>query len=593
MQKRQFKIAYKIAIGFGLLIVLIATIFVLTQNTLNEAENTNNKIAEVHSPSISNLKKLDETIESAYNNAKHIAYNQTKINDKERLTLITTISKRIPEALTVIEKNNINWGQEDKKTIKLIKVDAANLVDVCWTILDLLPNHSSYEEGNNQLVAMDSFEGNDSSIENSKENIHQYLDLVIISQENQLASAVTKMNNDFHRLNLTFILLVIITIIAGIIIAIIVIRSVTIPVQQLQNVMMQLSEGIYPTESIKAISQKQNNEIGDMALSVETLVAKLKKTKEFTLDVGSGNFNTEYEPLSEHDELGYALIKMRNDLANTERQLELKVTERTEEAVIERKKATRLYRNLADSIEYAKRIQQSFLTSPKNIIQLFPDAFVLYKPKDKVSGDFFWVKNMGDKRLIAAVDCTGHGVPGAFVSMVGNNVLNSVTKLFSKPAEILDILHVQSSELLRSGLDEGKLLMDGMDIALCMININTYELEFAGAYNSLIIIRKGELFELKADRFSIGSEQAYKNNYTNQTFQLEKGDSIYLFSDGYADQFGGPRNKKYFIKRFRSKLIEISQYDMQTQNHFLEDEFLRWKGTLDQTDDILVIGIQV
>lgn len=592
MKKKQFKISYKIAIGFGLFILLIATVFILTSNTLSRAKATNRQISTVHSPAITNLKNLNQGILQSLSLVKQISLEQTKKNDQKRKDLHHIIITTIPNILLKLDSTSVKWNEQDKANEKILKNKTLDLLESYWDILTIFPDFESYNNQQNEIDVLDLYLEGKPIIERPKE-INKLLENLMESQQNHLALATIEMNENFNKLHSRFLWLMITTFILGIIIAYVVIRSITIPVDQLKNVMEKLSAGIYPSDEINSITNSQKNEIGEMAFSVAKLVNKLKTTKEFTIAVGSGNFDTNYEPLSEHDELGFSLIKMRNNLANSERKLERQVIERTQEAVAERKKATALYRNLTDSIDYAKRIQQSFLTSPRNITNLFPDAFVLYKPKDKVSGDFFWIKNFGDKRLVAAVDCTGHGVPGAFVSMVGNHVLNTVTKLFSKPSEILDILHVQSSELLRSGLDENKKLMDGMDIALCMIDMNTYELEFSGAYNSLIIVRDNQYHELKADRFSIGSEQAYSNTYTNHCYQLEKGDKIYLFSDGYADQFGGPKSKKYLIKRFREKLVEISQFDMQTQQHFLEDELVRWQGDMEQTDDILVIGIQV
>ncbi len=592
MMQKQFKISHKIAIGFGLLIILIATVFALTNKTLNDAASTNVEIKNVLSPSISNLKNLETEILNSLSLIKQIAYQQTKKDDPKRIQLKNILTKSLPKSLRNLESNAKNWSKEDQEIARKLKLKTTELVENYWDILTLVPNFDSYYDPIISMQVADYFLEGQPMVEYPKK-INSYLNTLMKNKQRQLEQAASVMNKNFDILKSRFFWLMLSTFFFGSIIAFIVIRSIVVPVDQLKRVMEKLSEGRYPSKDVKEIAHKQKNEIGDMASSVETLVNKLKKTKEFTLDVGRGNFDAEYEPLSKHDELGFALLKMRDELANSERILEQQVKERTLEAVTERKKATQLYRNLTDSIDYAKRIQQSFMTAPKNITRLFPDAFILYKPKDKVSGDFFWFKNFGDKRLIAAVDCTGHGVPGAFVSMVGNHVLNTVTKLYSKPSEILDILHVQSSELLRSGLEEDQRMMDGMDIALCLIDVNTYEIEFSGAYNSLYIIRNGELIELKADRFSIGSDQAYENNYTNHTFQLQEGDRLYLFSDGYADQFGGPKGKKYLVKRFRQKLLEICNYDMQTQKHFLEEEFLRWKGAKEQTDDILLIGIQM
>lgn len=592
MSKRQFKISYKIALGFGLFLGLVTAVFFLTNNTLKEAKKSNTQIESIHAPSLSSLQNLDAIILRSLNLIQQIADKQTKKEAPERIELVNILSSELPLAVNDFESKSTFWSLDDQKTAVKLKIKITELTEMYWEILTLLPNFESYEHALTEMMVDDFFLDGQPMVEHPK-SINKLLVGLINNQQRNLEKAITKMNNDFQLLKSRFFWLMILAMVLGPIIAVFVIRSIVKPIDQLKAVLGQMSLGIYPEVEAQNIADKQNNEIGDMAKSVNTLVNKLKMTREFTMNIGQGNLNVDFEPLSEHDQLGYALIKMRNSLANTERQLELKVAERTMEADTAREKATRLYQDLDDSIEYAKRIQLSFLTSPKNIIQLFPDAFVLYQPKEKVSGDFFWVKNIGEKRLVAAVDCTGHGVPGAFVSMVGNNVLNQVSKLYSKPSKILDSLHIISSKILRSGFGDEKTLRDGMDIALCMIDMETYELQYAGAYNPLYIIRSEELIQLRGDRFAIGSEQAYKNNYVNNTYQLQQGDVIYMFSDGYADQFGGDKGKKYMIKRFRNKLIEVSNFDMQTQKHLLEDELIRWKGAEEQVDDILVIGIRV
>ncbi|MFN3342783.1 MAG: tetratricopeptide repeat protein [Flavobacteriales bacterium] len=253
-------------------------------------------------------------------------------------------------------------------------------------------------------------------------------------------------------------------------------------------------------------------------------------------------------------------------------------------------------KEIKDSIRYAKHIQEAILPSDEWFKKLFPDSFVLYKPKDIVSGDFYWIEDCTDKLLIAAVDCTGHGVPGAFMSIVAHNGLTmavNVNKL-TRPAEILDYLTRHVNTILSQNL-ESATVRDGMDISLCSIDKKTGMVEYAGANNPLIIARKGqqELFEINADKQPVGNFSGVSiRPFTHHEVRVEKGDVIYLFSDGYADQFGGEKGKKFKYSRFKSLLKEFSGKSMQEQLHLLNTQFERWRGDLEQLDDVCVVGIQ-
>ncbi|MGQ0829917.1 MAG: PP2C family protein-serine/threonine phosphatase, partial [Bacteroidota bacterium] len=217
------------------------------------------------------------------------------------------------------------------------------------------------------------------------------------------------------------------------------------------------------------------------------------------------------------------------------------------------------------------------------------------KPKDIVSGDFYWIDKKEDYILFAAVDCTGHGVPGAFMSIVGHNILNQAVNQSDQvtPAILLDKLNKGVSETLNQVSEETK-LRDGMDIALCMVNFKTMELQYAGAYNPLFIIRNKELIELKADSIAIGTyTETQQQHYTNHKIQLQKGDTLYVFSDGYADQFGGPSGKKFKMNQFKTMLLNLEGVAMEQQHVALEKSIEQWRGVLQQVDDMLVIGVRV
>jgi len=252
-------------------------------------------------------------------------------------------------------------------------------------------------------------------------------------------------------------------------------------------------------------------------------------------------------------------------------------------------------KNIMDSIKYAKRIQSTILPPDSFVKKHLPESFILYKPKDIVSGDFYWMDSLDDKIYISAIDCTGHGVPGAFVSIVGFNSLNRTIMEFhlTKPSEILGKLNeLVVDAFVRGAENEVK---DGMDMALLSINKKTNVYEFSGAQNPAYIINtNSELTEIKGNKYPIGSSVEQKI-FDNHTLVTEKGDMIYLFSDGYIDQFGGPKGKKFMRKRFKNLLLSIHHLDMDTQKNQLDDSIKNWiqEAGEEQVDDILVIGIRV
>lgn len=251
-------------------------------------------------------------------------------------------------------------------------------------------------------------------------------------------------------------------------------------------------------------------------------------------------------------------------------------------------------KKIADSINYAKRIQNAILPNNNVINKVLPASFILYKPKDVVSGDFPWYVQMGDDIYMAAVDCTGHGVPGALLSLIGYFLLNDIvrSRKISNPGLILDQLDEGVTTTLRQDQDDSK-TKDGMDIALCKINPKTRTVEFAGAHRPLYIMKKGEMEEIKGNKFAIGGG-IYKNqtNFTNFTIELEKDDSIYFCSDGYPDQFGGPENRKFGPKRTRELIKTLHKKSMKDAYKVFDKEWEDWKGEEKQTDDVLLIGIK-
>jgi len=297
--------------------------------------------------------------------------------------------------------------------------------------------------------------------------------------------------------------------------------------------------------------------------------------------------------------LVFVIVQLSTQRVKRQNQrLEATVQERTSEIAeqnkqLEQQKTEIIQKttDILDSIQYAKRIQTTILPAASRLNELFHEHFVFYRPKDIVSGDFYWARELQGVTVFAAVDCTGHGVPGSLVSIVGNNGLLRAVNEFklTEPREVLDKLREIVVGAFRS---EGQSdVKDGMDIALCAIDFETGVLKYAGANNECVIIRKGELIELKPDKQPIGQFIDAKP-FSQKEFQLEDDDCIYLYTDGYVDQFGGDKAKKFKSRPFKSMLLELSALPMITQFNAVQEAFDSWKGELDQVDDVCVFGIR-
>jgi serine phosphatase RsbU (regulator of sigma subunit)/tetratricopeptide (TPR) repeat protein len=248
---------------------------------------------------------------------------------------------------------------------------------------------------------------------------------------------------------------------------------------------------------------------------------------------------------------------------------------------------------ITDSITYAKRIQQAILPPHSEFKLALKKCFVFYEPKDIVAGDFYWIHKNEDTVFYAAADCTGHGVPGAMVSVVCYNALNRAVKEYGliTPADILN----KTSELVVDAFkqsEDQRNIKDGMDIALCAIDFKRKQLQYSGANNPLYLLRDGELVEIKANKRSVGDSYRTED-FINHSVSLNVNDCIYTFSDGYADQFGGPKGKKFMLKRLKNLLLSISELSIDSQHQKIEAEFYNWKGETFQIDDVCVIGVKI
>jgi serine phosphatase RsbU (regulator of sigma subunit) len=253
-------------------------------------------------------------------------------------------------------------------------------------------------------------------------------------------------------------------------------------------------------------------------------------------------------------------------------------------------------RDITSSIEYAKRIQEAILPSKEHIFNKLKKVFILYQPKDIVSGDFYWFAEQNGVKIFAVVDCTGHGVPGAFMSMIGHNLLHQIVseRQITDPAEILNQLHKGVQEALRQGHNEIN-TNDGMDVSLIAIDEKNGLVNWAGANRPLVVVdRNRQLIKYDGNKFPIGGAQLDSHrSFTTRRIEIEKGSMAYMFSDGYADQFGGDRGKKFMVKRFHDLLSEIHLLSAEEQRVALKQNFEDWRQNHEQVDDVLIVGIEI
>ncbi len=339
---------------------------------------------------------------------------------------------------------------------------------------------------------------------------------------------------------------------------------------------------------IQLIAPQYRFEIEDKKMledgSVHETMAMKQNTETFPIEIQSREVTYEGETLR--------VLSIRDITEKKKTEQQLKEANRIASLVTELEKKNK---DITSSIEYAQRIQEAILPSEKLIGKGFLQHFVMYIPKDIVSGDFYWFAEKNEHALIAAVDCTGHGVPGAFMSIIGYSNLNQIVieQGITQPDVILTELDQEVAQVLRQK-EENSQSRDGMDIALCSLNIFEKTLSYAGAYRPLILIRDNALIEFKGNPYPIGGNFKYKKakHFTSHNLKLQEGDTLYIFSDGYPDQFGGAENRKFTTKRFKNLLLEIQPASLDEQRNILLQTFQDWKGGYKQMDDILIIGLR-
>ncbi|MGB3946903.1 MAG: SpoIIE family protein phosphatase [Bacteroidia bacterium] len=296
--------------------------------------------------------------------------------------------------------------------------------------------------------------------------------------------------------------------------------------------------------------------------------------------------------------LSILLIHSRFNLTKKEIIARLALAESNKELEVKNEIIEEKNKDIKDSINYALNIQKAILPPIDKIENQLKDYFILYKPKDIVSGDFYWFDSKlstprgnnpaQEIAVVAAVDCTGHGVPGALMSVIGSTILNQTINraTVNNAGDALNAFNKKVSETLST-------IKDGMDMSLCLINFEKLELQYAGANNPIYFVSNGNITEIKATKHAIGNDSGDEKKFANNIIPLQKGDCIYLFTDGYADQFGGPKGKKFKYDSFKKLLLKINLEPMNKQKAILEHELSAWQGNLEQVDDVLVIGIRI
>jgi serine phosphatase RsbU (regulator of sigma subunit)/HAMP domain-containing protein len=591
----KFTIGKKIGAGFAVLIILTTLAFILTVVTLKDSKSKTDTVVGQLAPSVAELKELNLIIQRSGTDITQWMFNSSTVSDIDfREDLQKIVDDEYFAQKRELDSLSQDWSVDEKKKIKGIFLRIESIFRLYKAdIISQLVNSEDYQDALKTSIARISYEDSQASLK----SLYEELNSLILIKQSAAENVKEDMFKSFNFLQRFVQLLGITLVIGGILIALLTTQSITRPIKTLKKMLVSMGRGMLPKERIRS----RGDEIGEMGNALNELIQSMHQTTKFAEETGAGNFDAIHTPLSEDDNLGHSLIKMRDNLAENERGLEQKVKERTEEVVRQKEEIEHkntelevLYKQVTDSILYAKRIQEAILPPDSSIKAMLPQSFVLYKPKDIVSGDFYWFDHKDDVVYFSAVDCTGHGVPGAFMSLVGYNILKDIVTNtdLKKPGEMLNKMRDQVVKTLHADTDGDK-TKDGMDMTLCSFNRRTLELQYAAAYNPLYIIRKGELIEHPANKFPIGAFIGEKKDFDNHVLQLQKDDIIYLFSDGYADQFGGPKGKKFMVGNFRKLLLEVSKYAINEQKQVLDKALTDWQGTHEQVDDVLLIGVKV
>ena len=582
----KFTIGRRIGIGFAIFIIATMVAFILTIITLNDSKTRTETVVSQITPSVADLKEINLLLQRSHTDISKWFYNKS-FNDVEfRTELERIIKKDYPTKKNHLIVLSAIWTPNENQKLKVIFNQIESLFVVYEEdIMQQLSTADAYEDPNIYMMARLPFEDSETSIQAIYKNLN---DLISIKQKFAELEIKTMFSSlDFLK---RFVQLLGITlVIGGVLIALFTTRSITKPIQILKKMLLSMGLGILPKERIT----ESRDEIGEMGKALNDLIQSMQHTTDFAYETGKGNFEATYIPLSKDDSLGQALLKMREGLAESERILEQKVIERTEEVVRQRHIVEEKHKEITDSINYAERIQRSFLATKDLLDQNLKDHFVFFKPKDVVSGDFYFAEKLTNNNfLLATADSTGHGVPGAIMSLLNITSLEKAIENQDQPSDILNTTRkIIIERLKKDGSAEGG--KDGMDCSVICFDFKKKKIIVSAANNPVWIVRGSETIEIKPDKMPVGKHDKQDVSFTQQTIDIKKGDVIYTLTDGFSDQFGGSLGKKFMSKKLRELLSKNAHLPMEEQRTILENTFISWVGDLEQIDDVTLIGVRV
>jgi serine phosphatase RsbU (regulator of sigma subunit) len=575
----------KVTIGFLFVIIVVILNVIVSYLILRKNNATIGRMTEVINPYMETMEEFNLLVTESKMYSTNWVYLQNSTDDKHNLqdlhrSKYPKLKRRINEFLVLLNK------KADKDSMEAIFSGFEHLLIEEKKIMNTLITFEDYENPKKKFVAEDLVE---SEVLPRTDVLMKALNSTIARNREEAAFIRNELVASFNRLLgislLVSIGLFLVTLMAAGFIS----SAIRKPVMMMKEIILQLGKGELPEGHIPVTA----NVIGEMAESVNRLAESFSKTSVFANEIGKGNLAVGYERLGEKDLLGNALIRMRDSLRVYAEEMEEKVRERTQEVMEKSGKLELAYREIRDSIHYARRIQEAILPAEQVIYKVFSDSFIFYRPKDIVCGDFYWFAHLGDEVVMAAIDCTGHGVPGALMTVIGNSILHQIVNFsgVTDPAKILNQLDRRLLEIMRH--HGGAITNDGMDVSVCRYKISKKELTFAGAKRPLYLFKKGEVLEIKVNKFPIGSFQYDAEKlFTEHRLNVNAGDTIYMFSDGYQDQFGGPDGKKLMIGVFRKLLQDIQEMPMKDQVKQVEKRMQQWQGDMEQTDDMLLMGVR-
>ena len=582
----KFTIGRRIGIGFAIFIIGTMVAFILTIITLNDSKTRTETVVSQITPSVADLKEINLLLQRSHTDISKWFYNKS-FNDVEfRKEIKRIIEKDYPTKKNHLLVLSAIWTPNENQKLKVLFNQIESLFVIYQEeIMDQLSTADAYEDPNIYMMARLPFEDSETSIQAIYKNLN---DLISIKQKFAELEIKTMFSSlDFLK---RFVQLLGITlVIGGVLIAFFTTRSITKPIQILKKMLLSMGLGILPKERIT----ESRDEIGEMGKALNDLIQSMHHTTDFAYETGAGNFQATYIPLSKDDSLGQALLKMREGLAESERILEQKVIERTEEVVRQRHIVEEKHKEITDSINYAERIQRSFLASKELLNENLKDHFVFFKPKDIVSGDFYFAEKLNNGSfLLATADSTGHGVPGAIMSLLNITSLEKAIENQDQPSDILNTTRKIIIERLKNdGSAEGG--KDGMDCSVICFDFKKKKIIVSAANNPVWIVRGSETIEIKPDKMPVGKHDKQHVSFTQQTIDIKKGDVIYTITDGFSDQFGGSLGKKFMSKKLRELLSKNAHLPMEEQRTILENTFISWVGDLEQIDDVTLIGVRV